>query len=56
VRAGAISKLGEVSVCKGRPFPAVSLIDAALHRLAAADMLTLTEPERSVVSLTEAAV
>ena len=54
VRAGDISKLGEVYVYQGRPFPAVSLIDAALHRLAAADMLTLTEPDRSVVSLTEA--
>jgi hypothetical protein len=31
----------------------VSLIDAALHRLAAADMVTLTEPDRAVVSLTE---
>jgi hypothetical protein len=36
VRAGAVSKLGEVYVYKGRPFPAVSVIDAALHRLAAA--------------------
>jgi len=54
VRAGAISKLGEVYVSQGRPFPAVSLIDAALHRLAAAGMVTLTEPDRSVVSLTEA--
>jgi hypothetical protein len=54
VRAGAISKLGEVYLYKGRPFPAVSLIDAAPHRLATADMVTLTEPDRSVVSLTEA--
>jgi hypothetical protein len=54
VRAGAISTLGEVYLYQGRPFPAVSLIDAALHRLAAASMVTLTEPERSVVSLTEA--
>jgi hypothetical protein len=54
VRAGAISTLGEVYVYQGRPFPAVSLIDAALHRLAAAGMVTLTEPDRSVVSLTEA--
>jgi hypothetical protein len=54
VRADAISKLGEVYLYKGRPFPAVSLIDAALHRLAAAGMLTPTEPDRSVVSLTEA--
>jgi len=54
VRAGAISMLGEVYLYKGRPFPAVSLIDAALHRLAAAGMVTLTEPDRSVVSITEA--
>jgi hypothetical protein len=54
VRAGAISMLGEVYVYQGRLFPAVSLIAAALHRLAAAGMLTLTEPDRSVVSLTEA--
>jgi hypothetical protein len=54
VRAGAISKLGEVYVYQGRPFPAVSLIDAALHRLAATGMVTLTEPDRAVVSLTEA--
>jgi hypothetical protein len=54
VRTGTISKLGEVYVYKGRLFPVVSLIDAALHRLAAAGMLTPTEPDRSVVSLTEA--
>ena len=54
VRTGTISKLGEVYVYKGRLFPAVSLIAAALHRLAAAGMLTLTEPDRAVVSLTEA--
>ncbi|MDQ3763665.1 MAG: hypothetical protein M3460_19205 [Actinomycetota bacterium] len=54
VRAGAISMLGEVYVYQGRLFPVVSLIDAALHRLAAAGMLTLTDPDRSVVSLTEA--
>jgi len=54
VRAGAISKLGEVYIYQGRPFPAVSLIDAALHRLATAGMVTLTEPDRAVVSLTEA--
>jgi len=54
VRAGAISMLGEVYVYKGRLFPAVSLIAAALHRLAAAGMVTLTEPDRAVVSLTEA--
>jgi hypothetical protein len=54
VRAGAISKLGEVYVYQGRLFPVVSLIAAALHRLAAAGMLTLTDPDRSVVSLTEA--
>jgi hypothetical protein len=54
VRAGAVSKLGEVYVYQGRPFPAVSLIAAALHRLAAAGMVALTEPDRSVVSLTEA--
>jgi hypothetical protein len=48
-----ISTLGEVYLYKGRLFPAVSLIDAALHRLAAADMVTLTEPDRAVVSLTE---
>jgi hypothetical protein len=54
VRAGAISMLGEVYVYKGWPFPAVSLIAAALHRLAAAGMVTLTEPDRAVVSLTEA--
>ena len=54
VRMGTISKLGEVYVYKGQMFPVVSLIDAALHRLAAAGMVTLTEPNRSVVSLTEA--
>jgi hypothetical protein len=54
VRAGAISMLGEVYVYQGRLFPVVSLIDAALHRLAAAGMVTLTEPDRSVVSLTDA--
>jgi hypothetical protein len=54
VRMGTISMLGEVYVYKGRLFPVVSLIAAALHRLAAAGMLTLTEPDRSVVSLTEA--
>jgi hypothetical protein len=53
VRAGAISKLGEVYLYQGRPFPAVSLIDAALHRLATAGMVTLTEPDRSAVSLAE---
>jgi hypothetical protein len=52
--AGAISKLGEVYVYQGRLFPVVSLIAAALHRLAATGMVTLTEPDRSVVSLTEA--
>jgi hypothetical protein len=54
VRAGTISKLGEVYVYKGWLFPVVSLIAAALHRLAAAGILTRTEPDRSVVSLTEA--
>jgi hypothetical protein len=54
LRTGTISMLGEVYVYKGRLFPVVSLIAAALHRLAAAGMLTLTEPDRSVVSLTEA--
>jgi hypothetical protein len=54
VRAGTISKLGEVYVYQGRPFPAVSLIDAALHRLATAGMVTRTEPDRAVVSLTKA--
>ncbi len=54
VRAGAISMLGEVYVYQGRLFPAVSLIAAALHRLAAAGMVALAEPDRSVVSLTEA--
>ena len=54
VRMGTISKLGEVYVYQGRLFPVVSLIAAALHRLATAGMLTLTEPDRSLVSLTEA--
>ncbi len=57
VRWGRVSKRGEAYVYRGQPFPEVSLVAAALRRLAAAGMLTLVgldEHGAATVALTEA--